>query len=421
MTKSFCMAPWVHANVEPTGSVRMCCIAQGDEMGNINNEPIGEIWNGSRYKTIRLKMLNDEPVPECRRCVAEESWGNTNNMRSMFNNMYADKEHLVKETKEDGSIDSMELIRWDFRFSNLCNLACIGCSPSYSSTWVPIARQLYNYTGETFMTSKSRMDAFVEAISGHVDKVRDVYFAGGEPLIQPEHYEILRRIDEADRLEQIDFCYSTNLTTIAYKGTSVFEYWKKMKKLRLLISLDEVTPERLHYIRYPSKLETLHEHIKLVKEELRTNEKNYSITPTWSILNTHRIKEFLQWIIENDLLPHSYATSTNWEYDFHNIILLDPEFLSVGAASSSWKNHLHNKINEYWAFYRKEMLSRKRADIREESTKKFDSDIARFHSAIDRTANFNPETWKKWIRQLDEIRGTKFEEIFPELSWHYNQ
>lgn len=421
MSKSFCMAPWVHANVEPTGSVKMCCIAQGNEMGNINTEQISDIWNGSRYKTIRLKMLNDEPVPECRRCVAEESWGNTNNMRSMFNNQYKDKEHLVAETKEDGSLDTMELIRWDFRFSNFCNLACIGCSPSYSSTWVPIARELYHYQGDTFMTSKSRMDAFINAIGDHVHHVRDVYFAGGEPLIQPEHYEVLQRIDEANRFEEIDFCYSTNLTTIQYKGKSVFEYWKKMKKLRLLISLDEVTPERLHYIRNPSKLDTLHEHIKMVKMELDTPEKSFSITPTWSILNTHRIKEFMQWVIENDLLPQSYADSLNWEYDFHNIILLDPEHLSVGAASNEWKIHLHQKINEYHEWYKAELITRKRVDLQAEATKILQRDMDRFHAAIDRKANFNPEKWKYWIRKLDEIRGTNFVEIFPELSWHYHQ
>lgn len=419
MSKSFCMAPWVHANVEPTGIVRMCCIAQGEQMGNINEEPINDIWNGERYKTIRLKMINDEPVPECRRCIAEESWGNTNSMRSMFNTMYKDKEHLVEETKEDGSLETMELIRWDFRFSNLCNLACIGCSPAYSSTWGPIAAKLYAYKGDQFMTGKDRMDVFITTIGEHVHHVRDVYFAGGEPLIQPEHYQILEKLDEANRLEDVDFCYSTNLTTIKFKSTSVFEYWKKMKKLRLLISLDEVTPERLHYIRYPSKLDTLYEHIKLVKEELTTPEKSYSITPTWGILNTHRIKEFMEWIVENDLLPNSYADSLNWEYDFHNIILLDPEHLSVGAASPEWKFHLHNKINEYYVWYQKELISRKREDLRAEAKRVLKRDMLRFHAAIDRKANFSQEKWMYWIKKLDDIRGTKFLDIFPELSWHY--
>lgn len=419
MSKSFCMAPWVHANVEPTGIVRMCCIAQGEQMGNINTEQINDVWNGSRYKTIRLKMINNEPVEECRRCNAEESWGNTNSMRDMFNNLYKDKQHLVAETNEDGSLDTMELIRWDFRFSNFCNLACIGCSPAYSSTWVPIARELYAYKGDTFMTSKSRMDAFTNAIGEHVHHVRDVYFAGGEPLIQPEHYDVLERIEKADRLEDISFCYSTNLTTISYKGKSIFEYWEKMKKLRLLISIDEVTPERLHYIRYPSKLDTLLEHIKMVKKELTTPEKSFSLTPTWGILNTHRIKEFMEWVIENDLLPDSYADSLNWEYDFHNIILFDPAHLSVGAASPEWKAHLHRKINEYFLWYKKELISRKREDLRQDAGKILMRDMLRFHAAIDRDTGFDKTKWKYWIRKLDDIRGTQFEEIFPELSWHY--
>ena len=46
--KVFCMAPFIHTYVEPTGSVRPCCVAQSETFGNIQEDSIENIWNNNK-------------------------------------------------------------------------------------------------------------------------------------------------------------------------------------------------------------------------------------------------------------------------------------------------------------------------------------------------------------------------------------
>jgi len=264
-SKVFCMAPWVHINNIPNGDILPCCIGLDGPMGNLYSENIEDIWNGQKYKDFRKDLMNDIPSKQCERCYKEESWGNAHPLRKTFNHHFQDQyEDLVENsTNDDGHLNKMNLLRWDFRFSNLCNLACTSCSPSYSSTWVPIAKKLNpNYQEPQFNNSKINRDKFINTIKTQADVVKEIYFAGGEPLIQSEHYEILEHIDNLKKLDKIDFTYSTNLTSLTFKSTNIIDYWKRIKNLRVLVSLDEIDNNRLHYIRYPATADKIIENIK---------------------------------------------------------------------------------------------------------------------------------------------------------------
>ena len=53
--QSFCMAPWTHLNVSPSGDVPVCCnIINSPEtvLGNVNNDTLDEIWNSSNIVNI---------------------------------------------------------------------------------------------------------------------------------------------------------------------------------------------------------------------------------------------------------------------------------------------------------------------------------------------------------------------------------
>ena len=419
--KVFCMAPFIHTYVEPTGSVRPCCVAQSETFGNIQEDSIENIWNNNKYKTIRLRMINNESSPECKRCMTEESWSNQS-MRLSMNNLYSDQIDIVNSVTSDGELPNIQLLRWDFRFSNLCNLACIGCSPEYSSTWSDLATQMYNVKQPIFLNNKNHMQQFLDTVfNSSIDSVKQIYFAGGEPLIQWEHYEVLKQLLDHGNLDSIEFSYSTNLTSLNFKGTNILDYWTKMKKLSVCVSIDEVDEDRLHYIRYPSSMDKLLPNLKLLKENLTTQEQTYTITPTWSILNTHRIKEYMEFLLENDLLPNSFSVQSKWEHDFHLIIMLDPDRLSVGASSPEWKIELHKKITEYQEWYKSTLIPLKHKGVRDVCIKVLDQNIERFHSAIDRNVPYDYEQWHLWISRLDVARKTDWTKTFPELSWHLNK
>jgi molybdenum cofactor biosynthesis enzyme MoaA len=365
--------------------------------------------------------MNNTPSKQCERCYKEESWGNTNTLRRTFNNHFHNQyEDLVENnTDNSGHLNKMNLLRWDFRFSNLCNLACTSCSPSYSSTWVPIAKELDpNFQEPQFNNSKINRDKFINTIKTQADVVEEIYFAGGEPLIQSEHYEILEHIDNLNKLDKIDFTYSTNLTSLTFKSTNIIEYWKRIKKLRVLVSLDEIDTDRLHYIRYPAKADKIIENIKIVNSNLTLPAHNWSITPTWSLMNLHRIKDIVGFFKNNDLLPINYSENALWEHDVHNIILMHPEHLSIGCANEDWKKILISKLDNYEEWYKDEMLPMKTIKLRDYSNKVITESIQRFRNSISENIKFDRDKWLNWINGLDKVRNTSFAKTFPELEWH---
>lgn len=425
MTKDssvFCMLPFSHTYVEPDGSVRPCCVAQGEPFGNIRTESIKDIWNSEKYRQFRLNMINEKSSVECRRCLVEETYSNQS-MRKSMNDLFMHKDDLVASLNTDGSLPHMSLQRWDFRFSNLCNFACIGCSPTLSSTWGDLGNLLFYPKQEKFLNNNEYMENFLDTITNEsIDSVKQVYFAGGEPLMQWEHYSILEKLLNRGRFddETLEFSYSTNLSTLSFKGKDVLDYWTKMKRIRVCISIDEVDEDRLYYIRYPSSIQKLVPNLRILKENLATENQSYVITPTWSMLNMHRIKEFMEFLLKENLLPNSFAMDTHWEYNFHLIIMLDPEFLSVGGSTPEWKKILHEKINIYEEWYIKEVITLKAPSVRSASIKMLQDNMKRFRNAIDRPAKYNFDQWLDWITRLDIARETDWAQTFPELAWHLN-
>lgn len=422
-SKVFCMVPFSHTYVEPDGSVRPCCVSQGEPFGNIRNQSIKDIWNGEKYKTFRLNMLNEQVSSECRRCMVEETYSNQS-MRKSMNDLFLYRGDLVTSMNSDGSLPHMSLQRWDFRFSNLCNFACIGCSPYFSSTWADLAKMMFYTETPKFLNNNDYMENFLNTISDEsIDLVKQVYFAGGEPLMQWEHYFVLEKFLERGRFEDesLEFSYSTNLSTLSFKGKNVLDYWTKMKRIRVCVSIDEVDEDRLYYIRYPSSINKLVPNLRILKENLVTENQSYVITPTWSMLNMHRIKNFMEFLLQEDLLPNSFALDTHWEHNFHLIIMLDPEHLSVGASIPEWKEQIHEKINEYQEWYKKEVIPLKAKNIQDPAKKMIDDNMDRFRHAVNRQAKYNTEQWLDWITRLDIARETDWRTTFPELAWHLNK
>ena len=187
--QSFCMAPWTHLNVSPSGDVPVCCnIINSPEtvLGNVNNDTLDEIWNSSNMKNIRRKMLKGEKIKECSSCYYREEIDKKGSMRYALNDRYFNKhQELVKKTKDDGFVDDLNIVYIDFRFSNKCNFSCRTCVPYYSSSW----EKKLNISLPKINNISKLLEKTKDMISQN--KLEEIYFAGGETLITSEHWEII--------------------------------------------------------------------------------------------------------------------------------------------------------------------------------------------------------------------------------------
>lgn len=251
--KTFCLAPWISAHIWPSGNTYPCCLWDiKEEVGNINDSPLKEIWNNDKMKETRVSMMKGESIPACSRC---DHLGNSGigTYREHINEVHSKRMEYLDYTHEDGTLDVMNLHLWDFRLSNFCNFKCRSCGLGLSSSWFLDTVELgkneklkeigsdyhNNPHGEKALITVNDKVSFLDMIEDHYSCVDEVYFAGGEPLMMPEHYKILDRLIEEERTDVL-LRYSTNFSNLKFKGKHVFDYWHKFKKLQLWISIDGV-------------------------------------------------------------------------------------------------------------------------------------------------------------------------------------
>jgi sulfatase maturation enzyme AslB (radical SAM superfamily) len=127
-----------------------------------------------------------------------------------------------------------------------------------------------------------------------------VYFAGGEPLMNPQHYEVLKRLI-AQRARPI-LMYSSNFTVTGYKDQKVADLWQHFDDIRLHASIDAVG-KYAEIVRSGTDWSTVEANLawaqKLSNVELK-------IAPVISAINIWWIKDLLDyfdWIKPTNFQP----------------------------------------------------------------------------------------------------------------------
>jgi MoaA/NifB/PqqE/SkfB family radical SAM enzyme len=390
-SKTFCIYPWIHLHAYPTGEAYPCCHAERriGQVGNCKNNTLAEIWQDQPMNDLRYNMLNEIKSPACNRCYEQEEAGFFSGRRS------ANKHHGHHIKKIESN--PFEMIYWDIRFSNLCNLRCRSCGHTFSSQWYQDqaklagpewkkTHQVLNYAGRT------EIDMW-EQLEPHLDHVEQIYFAGGEPLLMEEHYRIL---DELVRRElfHVRLIYNTNFTHTDLKGRSVFEYWKKFDSVAVGASLDGSGP-RGEYIRKGTIWSEVEENRRQMLEICP--KVDFYISPTLSILNAWHLPDFHRdWVNQGFIRPQ----------DLNINILQDPAYYRIDIAPIKYKQRLRIKFEEHLEWLRPlDQLNR--------ATVGFESAI-NFMMSTDNTTLIDT-FWRKTY-QLDEIRKENLLSIIPELE-----
>jgi radical SAM protein with 4Fe4S-binding SPASM domain len=396
--KSFCMYPWIHLYVGPDGGTFPCCnvtFNEGSLVGNVNNESLQDIWNGERMKSIRTRMLNDQPLTECSRCYEQEKSGFFS-MRNSANKHHGHHIHRVEQTKPDGQLDEFSMIYWDIRFSNLCNLRCRSCGPSYSSSWyqdqLQLAPDYATHHKALIYAGKYETDLWEQVIA-HIDHVEQIYFAGGEPLMMDEHYRILEELEKRKRFD-VRLIYNTNFTQIKLKDRAVFDYWKKFDSVAVGASLDAMGP-RAEYIRKGTDWDIVERNRQQMIEICP--KVDFYISATLSILNAWHLPDFHKSWVDQGLIKAP---------DFNINILTNPSEYRLDIATPEFKQEIEAKYQSHLAW-----LSP--LDKLRRASNGFQSAIT-FMNTTD-NQSLIPKFWKK-TNQLDQIRQENVLDIIPELK-----
>ena len=232
-SKTFCVMPWIHQFTNQVSKVKLCCLDSDKPIGDLSKNTLKELWNSENIKQIRLDMLSGKKIVNCKWCDDRDS--TTYSFKHYQNNLFLDNteiQNVINSTEKDGSLQNHKLFYLDIRLNNLCNLSCRTCSEISSSVWaIENGREDF-----LFYPGKHNGDYYNQIIE-HIDNVKSIYFAGGEPLIQKEHYELLEELISRNRTE-CPLRYNTNLTKLVYNKKNVLDYWSKFKKIWVMVSVD---------------------------------------------------------------------------------------------------------------------------------------------------------------------------------------
>lgn len=244
--ETLCMAPWVHTYLSPQTERRMCCASREPAQsfkqyidtaagtGEYTPQTLEEWWNGEHMRSVRVRMMQGERLPECEVC--NDRLLNTDVYRSYFNNLFGDNYIQALSTTDWATgYYNGKPVSWDYRFSNLCNFKCRMCGDMLSSSWETEQKQyeMINWADPknnwqlpdvrkaiTEFQDQQVEQEFAQAVEEH--RVQEVYWVGGEPLMYEQHWRYMKRIIELGDGSKTYARYNTNLSRVEYRGINLF-------------------------------------------------------------------------------------------------------------------------------------------------------------------------------------------------------
>jgi radical SAM protein with 4Fe4S-binding SPASM domain len=397
-SKTFCIYPWIHLHAYPTGEAYPCCHAEMGvgQVGNCRENTLKEIWNSPAQRQLRTDMLSETKNSACARCYEQEESGFFSGRRSA-NKHHGHHVDRVATTELDGQLNHFGMTYWDIRFSNLCNLSCRSCGHIFSSNWYQdqskLAGPQWTLNNSALNIAGKNKDDIWNQLIPHLDYVEQIYFAGGEPLMMEEHYNILDELERRGRFD-VRLIYNTNFTKTKLKDREVFDYWRKFKSVAVGASLDG-SHQYAEYIRRGTAWDQV---VRNREEMLRVcPEVDFYISPTLSILNAWHLPDFHKDWVEKGLIRAQ---------DLNVNILQDPAHLRIDIATAEYKQKLIEKYQEHIAWLRPlDQLNR--------ATVGFESAV-NFIQATD-NSHLIHKFWNK-MAELDDIRKENLLSIIPELK-----
>ena len=441
-SQTFCVLPWIHFATRPNGDMRLCCNSNSSgagfdhEIGLVKNEtgrpanfgtetPMSA-WNNEYMRSVRTTMMEGNIPSSCNKCFDEEHKGVVSKRMWETGTWVEDGidiPELIAQTQEDGTVPE-QLVYLDLRLGHTCNLKCIMCSPHDSSQWVGDHKKVFPLFQHSELKTQMSWDKksfnnfwhenpdFWKEMYAQIPNLKQVYFAGGEPLMIREHKWFLEEIIRQGYANKILIRYNTNGLLV---DDEIIDLWSKFKKVKVGFSVDAVG-DRNWYIRYPSEWSTIEKNLHRLDNT--PDNIHVSIATAIQILNIKHLTDFARWKVTQNFKKINFGNVTGGIQAgggiFNMHLLYIPTFLSIRCLPKSDKaevrrsfaelaNWLHENYRQDEDFWKHNPYGWRRWQA-----------VLDFMDAEDHT-DLLP-AFKEYISIMDSQRTLNFKEIFPELT-----
>ena len=380
-TNTACKKMWNHLYIGTDSNVNPCCLADHRfPIGNLTNSSVHDIITSDNANQIRANMKQGFRVRACAHCYDREDQ-NLKSGRGSF------------DPTDD---EKIQITNLDIRLSNVCNFKCRSCSEYFSSAIQKETVELYGKDAvlgaeENSLIAKTKNDKLndFKKIQPYLnDHIKSIYFAGGEPLIMHEHYEILSHLLK-HKLTSVDLSYNTNLSKLQYKNLSVLDIWKNFDNVSVGASID-ASGKVAEYLRHGTIWSEILENLDSIKTQ--TPHVNLIIESTVGFLNVENlIKLQKQWI-----------DSEYFTIDQLNVRICNGDLLNPAVPPEKYKIILNKKITNHVKYLGKCTLAQQWKDV------------LKYMMNNDYSDNLNH--FSQRMQTLDNHRSESFADTFPEFA-----
>ena len=353
--KSFCILPWMHLYAEPNGDIFPCCTAtplydEENEDGstgqrndptfarsNLRENTIEEAMNSPLFNQLRLDMLNGDELPStCIRCKRFEDAG-AGSYREFAKNRFNKYMYMVDNTNEDGSLSKLELKFLNVRFSNHCNMSCLTCGPSWSTTWHKHAWWIQRRGEPALQTLEdvAKGDLW-QQVRAHLHTVQRIYFTGGEPMMMPDHWRILDFLINKGLAQEVELHYNSNMSITKFGKYDLWDMWSHFKHIDVGVSVDGVE-EDAEIIRWGTKWNVVKENIKKLRS---LPNAIYQLDSVVSLLNIYHLPKMQKYFLDEGMMDFHTPTVCN--------IAHEPLPLSITSIPAHYKKEIESYLLDQW-------------------------------------------------------------------------
>lgn len=371
--------PYIGISTDSTGGYKPCVTF--DPVDSFKGDSFEDYLNSEWLKKLKQTHLLQILPQGCRMCKMREE-------KNIVSTRQRGLREFIDKDNQQNINENKKLKVAYFTVSNLCNQACIMCTPKLSS-------KIYNEINSSHMEhyiqahdniknmwknvnlNKPYTNNDIKKIIDKLDETATVHISGGEPMVNKQVIFMLEYLLEKNLNKTIDLQLVSNFQSY---NTKIIDLLSNFKGIALA-SIDAIG-EKLSYIRYESDWKTIKNNLFLFQK----NCSNFKlmIKPTVSILNILYLDELFDWAEQN-----------NFEVRANNRIV-NPDFLSINILPKKYIPEIIEKYSKY------------KMPI-------IDIEELKYHLSL----NNNTDLTKKFFIEIaknDSNRKLKFENVLPELN-----
>lgn len=300
---TFCVAPWYGLEQGYDGHETHCCLLPADV----------------DITQVRQAMLDGVRPAACSACWRIEDAGQISHRqrRNQELDVYWDVDiDKIEQQVRQGQYTVRMLKLFT---SNLCNSACVTCSPAFSSSWQRLAQR----DNRSFLIRPYRT-VQLEDIKCDLAELRTLSLLGGEPLYEAANFKLLEHLL---KIGNTDLFVSIITNGSVGLNDHQREVLGQFKNVNFCLSIDG-TERLFEYIRHPLQWSMLLDNIRV----FRSITDNISASYTISNINIQAHPETIAWFRANNI-PYNYNPVTY------------PNYFSPWALPESAKHQLEQILD----------------------------------------------------------------------------